>query len=362
MSAGCNRRQALARFSSLLAASPLLRAQQAPQLIGEPPGRIAPRGELVNVLEFAPMAERKLDNPTYATIAGGDRQPFERMTFRQRLMVNTVDLDLSTELFGTTLFAPIVVGPASNQKRFHPNGELATARGAVAGKGLMVVAGRSSFPIEEIAAQLQGPFWHQIHPEPDAAAVVKRAQQAVQAGCKAILITVGTPYEANRTARGLSQLPVLGNPAIDWDYLDRLRQKISVPILLKGIMSAEEAHAAVEKGIAGIVVSNHGDRFLTGLAHPITALPAIADAVGQKIPILIDGSFRRGSDVLKALALGARAVLIARPPLWGLAAYGADGVQTVLELLQTELAADMAMIGAVNPQAIVRDMVKIHRR
>jgi 4-hydroxymandelate oxidase len=278
-------------------------------------------------------------------------------------MVNTLELDLSTELFGETMFAPILVGPTSHQKRYHPEGELAMARGAAAAKGVMVVAGRCSFPIDEIAAQANGAFWYQVHPEPDAAAVVTRAQQAIKAGCKAVCITVGTPYQpATAEARGVSQLPVLGNPAIDWNYIDRLRREISVPVLLKGILSVEEAQAAAEKGVAGIVISNHGGRFLTGLADPMSELPAIAAAVGAKVPILIDGGFRRGSDVFKALALGARAVLVARPPLWGLAAYGAEGVQSVLELLQTELASDMAMIGAVNLKAIVRDMVKIHRR
>lgn len=359
-----NRRQALAGFGSVLAASPLLQAQHAPQLIGEPPGRIAPHKELVNVLEFAPMAERKLDSLTYAAIAGGDRAAFDRMTFRQRLMVNTLELDLSTELFGETMFAPILVGPTSHQKRFHPEGELAMARGAAAAKAVLVVAGRSSFPIDEIATQAKGPFWYQVHPEPDAAAVVNRLQQAVKAGCKAVCITVGTPYQPDRAAGPptVSQPPAMGNPALDWDYINRLRREISVPVLLKGILSAEEAQAAVEKGVQGIVISNHGGRYLPGLVDPISVLPSIADAVGAKVPILIDGSFRRGSDVLKALALGARAVLVARPALWGLAAYGADGVQTVLELLQTELASDMVMIGAVNPKAIARDMVKIHRR
>lgn len=359
-----NRRQALARFGSLLAASPLLNAQRAPQLIGEPPGRIAPRQELINVLEFEPMAERKLNSLTYAALAGGDRQAFGRMTLRQRLMVNTLELDLRTELCGTAMFAPILVGPASHQKKYHPEGELAMARGAAAAKAVMIVAGRSSLPIEEIAAQAQGSFWYQVHPEPDAAAVVGRVQQAVKAGAKAVCLTVGNPYGGNRAAGapGVSQLPVVGNPALDWDYIDRLRQKVNVPVLLKGILSAEEAQAGVEKGAAGIVVSNNGGRSLAGLPHPISVLPSIAEAVGGKAPILIDGGFRRGSDVLKALALGARAVLVARPPLWGLAAYGADGVQSVIELLQTELAADMAMIGAVNLKAIERDMVKIHRR
>lgn len=361
---GFNRRQAFAGLGSLLAASPLLQAQRAPKLIGEPPGRIAPRDELINTLEFEPMAERKLDAATFAKIAGSDRSAFDRITFQQRLMVNTMDLDLSVDLFGDKLFAPILVGPAAHQKQYHPDGELAMARGAAAGKAAMIVSDRSSFPIEEIAAGAQTPLWYQLYPDADAARALGQAQKAVQAGCKAVCVTVGTPYGAAGTAEGRNpaRLPSMASPAVDWDYIDRLRQQISVPLLLKGIMSAEEAETAVDKGVQGIVVSNHGGRFLTGLAHPITVLPTIADAVGGKVPVLIDGSFRRGSDVFKALALGARAVLLGRPPLWGLAAYGADGVQTVIELLQTELAGDMTMIGAVNLAAIERDMVRIHKR
>jgi isopentenyl diphosphate isomerase/L-lactate dehydrogenase-like FMN-dependent dehydrogenase len=357
-----NRRQAFAGLGSLFAASPLLQAQ-APKLIGEPPGRIAPHDELINTLEFEPMAERKLDAATFTKIAGSDRSAFDRMTFQLRLMVNTMDLDLSVELFGDKLFAPILVGPASHQKQFHPEGELLMARGAAAGQAAMVVSDRSSFPIEEIAAAARTPLWYQVYPEADAAAVVRRAQKAAKAGCKAVCITVGTP-PGPRAPGNLnpSQPPAPSNPAVDWDYIDRLRQQIDIPVLLKGVMSAEEAQTAVQKGVEGIVVSNHGGRFLTGLAHPVTELPAIADAAGDKVPILIDGSFRRGSDILKALALGARAVLLTRPPLWGLAAYGADGVQSVIELLQTELAGDMAMIGAPNLNAIARDMVRIHKR
>ena len=360
-----NRRQALAGAGVLAAAgTPLLRAQQAPRLKGEAPGRIAPHDELVNTLEFEAMAERKLSSAAYAAIAGSDRKPFDRITFRPRVMVNTLNLDLSSELFGETMFAPIVVGPASNQKRFHPEGELAMARGASAAKAAMVVSSRSSYLIEEISTQARTPLWYQIYPEPDEAAVMTRVRRAVKAGCKAVCITAGTPYESAATLGRPrpGELPVMANPSLDWPYIDRLRQQIEVPVLLKGIMSPEEAHTAVEKGIHGIVVSNHGGRFVTGLAQPMTVLPAIAAAVGTKVPILIDGSFRRGSDVLKALALGASAVLLGRPPLWALAAYGSEGVQTLLELLQTELASDMAMCGTVNIEAVTREFVKVHRR
>ena len=309
--------------------------------MGEPPGRMAPVRELANTFEFEAMARRSLSAAAFAEISGSDRSAFERITFRPRMMVNTTNLDLTAELFGQSLFAPILVGPTSEQKRFHPEGELATARGASAAKTAMVVSGRSSYPIKEIAAQPATTFWYQVHPEPDADAQRRRIDEAVDLGCKALCITIG---------------------GADWSAIDRLRQGLRIPVVLKGIMSAEEARAAIGKGIDGIVVSSYGGQAASGMAAPIEVLPAIAEAVAGKAPILIDGSFRRGSDILKALALGARAVMLGRPPLWALAAYGSAGVQTMLEMLQTELARDMAMCGKPNLKSLDASVVKIHAR
>ena len=338
------RRQALLGCGSLLAASRPLDGQK---LIGEPPDRIAPVQELVNLYEFETMAQRKLDSVTFAEIAGSDRVAFERITFRPRLMVDTTKLDLSTELFGQSLFAPIIVGPVSQQKRFHAEGELATVRGASAAKAMVVVAGYSSYPIEEIAAQAKTPLWYQVYAESDVSKSRARVQQAVKAGYKAICMTLGAAGDV---------------AGVDWASLDRLRQGIAAPVLLKGILSPEEAQKAVGLGVQGVIVSNYSPRSITGLASPIEMLPSIVDAVGGKIPVLIDGGFRRGSDVVKALALGARAVLLGRPPAWGLAAYGAEGVQKVVELLQTEVARDMAMCGKINIKSLDRSVVRIHRR
>jgi 4-hydroxymandelate oxidase len=337
------RRRALAGYSALLAASPL----RGQTLAGEPAGRIAPVAELVNAFEFEAMAQRKLDAAAFAEISGSDRKPFDRITFRPRMMVNTTKLDLTAELFGQKMFAPLVIGPLSEQKRFHPDGELAMARGASAAKAVMVIADHSSCAIDQIAAQVKTAFWYQVYPEADVNAVRDRVQRAVAAGCKAVCLTLGVPNQ----------------PASDWDWsaIDRFRQGLAVPLLLKGIMRPDEAQTAIKNGVQGIVVSNYGGRSVNGLAAPMETLPAIADAVGGKAPILIDGGFRRGSDVLKALALGAQAVLVGRPALWGLAAYGAVGVQSVMELIQTELARDMAMCGAANLQSVSKAMVKIHR-
>ena len=308
------------------------------QLIGEQPGRIAPVAETVNIFEVEAMAQRKLDSLTYAEIAGTDRRVFDRMTFRPRMMVNTTKLDLTLPIFGGSMFAPIVGGPIAQQKRFHSEGEVATARGLTAAKAVMVVSDRSSCPVDQIAAEAKAGFWYQIYPDTEKA----RLRAALSSGCKAVCLT-------------------LSDTGMDWKSIDALRQGLNVPFLLKGIMTADEASEAVRKGVQGIVVSNYVGAQTTALASPMEVLPGIADAVGAKIPILIDGSFRRGSDILMALALGASAVMIGRPVAWGLAAYGADGVQHVVELLQSELARDMAMCGKVNLKAIDRSMVKIHK-
>jgi isopentenyl diphosphate isomerase/L-lactate dehydrogenase-like FMN-dependent dehydrogenase len=287
------------------------------------------------------MAQRSLSAAAFAEIAGSDRSTIERITFRPRMMVNTSHLDLTTELFGQRLFAPILVGPTGAQKRYHPEGELATVRGASAAKTAMVVSSGASFAMKEIAAQQPATtLWYQVHPEPDTAAERRRIDEAVALGCKALCITVG---------------------GSDWSAIDRLRQGLRIPVVLKGIMSPEEARAAIGKGIDGIMVSSHG-RPESGMAAPIEVLPAIAEAVAGKAPILIDGSFRRGADILKALALGARAVMLGRPPLWALAAYGSAGVQTMLEMLQAELGRDMAMCGKPNLKSLDPSVVKVHAR
>jgi 4-hydroxymandelate oxidase len=318
----------------------------AMQLMGEPPGRITPLDELVNVPEFELMAKRKLDSVDFAQIEGGDRQAFERITFRPRMMVNTTKLDLSTELFGP-MFAPILIGPVSQLKRFHPEGDQAMARGASAAKAAMVVADHSSVPVEQIAKESKAGLWYQVYPEADIDAVRTRALKAIGAGCKAVCVTMGVPAQ----------------PEASWDWaaLDRFRQGLTVPLLLKGIMTPEEAQTAVQRGVQGIVVSNYVGAANNAMVAGMEVLPAVADAVAGKVPLLIDGGFRRGTDVLMALSLGARAVLVSRPAVWGLSAYGAEGAQKVVEMLQTELGRAMAMNGRVNIKAVDRTVVKIHR-
>jgi 4-hydroxymandelate oxidase len=295
-----------------------------------------PVQEILNAFEFEEIAKRKLDAAAFNEIAGSDRTAFDRITFRPRMMVNTVKLDLSLELFGQTLFAPILVGPMSDLKRFHSDAEVAMVRGASAAKTAVVISSRSSVPVDRIAAQAKTTLWYQVFPDND---MVARATEAAKCGCKVICVTAGA--------------------SVDWKSVDRLRAAVSLPVVLKGIVRPEDARSSVKNGVQGIIVSSYNGR---NGSSPIDKLPAIADAVAGKLPLLIDGGFRRGSDVLKALALGARAVLLGRPALWALASYGADGVQRLLEFLQNELARDMAMCGRRTLASIDASVVKLHQR
>jgi len=353
------RRKALAGFSGLAAVAPLA-ADQAPKIVGEPPGRIAPRADLVNTFEFEAVAERLLAPRAYAMIAGGDRSFFDRITFRPRMMAPTTNLDLTTTIFGTKMFSPILVGPVGKLQTFHPEGELAMVRGAAAAKAWVVLSNESSYPIVKIAAQAETTLWYQVYPESDAGALRGRIGEAVEAGCKAVCITAGAALRNTATAPNPARPAAMARPPLSWNVIDQLRRGLNVPVLVKGIMSPQEAGDAVKRGVQGIIVSNYGGLLTPGLASSMEMLPSIVDAVGGKAPVLIDGSFRRGSDVLKALAFGATAVLVARPPVWGLAAYGAEGVQSVLEMLQTELARDMCACGRPNLRSLDRSIVKLH--
>lgn len=341
-----DRRESLQRFGAFVYGSPL--AQEEPGGGAPPSDRRAPVLELVNVPEFEEQARLVLAPERFDAIAGGHRTSFDRMTFRQRLMVYAMDLDLTTRLFGHDMFAPIIVGPVAAQGDLHPEGEVATARGASAGKAVMVATRQSSRPIDEIAAVSDQPVWYQLYA--DSGGLREDAARAADAGCRAICVTVGVS-SAHRPA------------ATDWDAVAALVAAVDIPVVVKGVMRPADADIALAAGAQGIVVSNHGglvDR--GGGALAIDVLPAVADAVGGRAPVLVDGSFRRGTDILKGLALGATAVLVARPPMWGLAAYGAEGVQTVVEILQTELARNMAASGRPTIAMIDRELVRFDSR
>ena len=245
------RHRALQSLGLWMEGSPLLKPQEAgPKLAGEPPGRITPRQELVNAFEAEAMAERSLPAEAFTKIAGsGDRGAFERIVFHPRTMVDVHQLDLTVDLFGTKMYAPILVGPASLQQRFHPDGELAVVRGAAAAQAVVVISSRSSHPMDKIAGESKTPLWYQVYPEADMAPVLARVEQAVKAGCRAFCLTTS------------------GRPRMDWTIVDQVRRAAKAPVLLKGIMSPEEARTAVERGANGIVVSKRSEEHTSDSSH-----------------------------------------------------------------------------------------------
>ena len=340
-----SRRGAFVRLGMLTASAPVLHSQET---VGNRPVKLVPIDELINLFEFEEMAKLKLDDETYSNVAGSDRRAFDRITFRPRRLVGVEGLDLTTVLFGEQMLSPILVGPISQQRQFHPEGELATVRGAASARATVVVSNRSSYPIGDIAAQADATLWYQVYSDVATSQIRDQIQRALSAGCSALCITVGAASDRESE-------PQIARP--DWRVIDELRQDVAVPVLLKGVMTREDAREALERGIQGIVVSNGGRA--GGLAA-IEVLPSIVDVVGGQVPVLVDGSFRRGSDVVKALAFGAQAVMLGRPPMWGLAAYGADGVRAVVEMLQTDVARTMISIGRLTLETLDRDAVRIH--
>jgi 4-hydroxymandelate oxidase len=305
------------------------------------PGRVRlPRREdLVNVLEFEDVAKLTLDPAIFATIAGSDRAAFDRITFRPRMLVPTLDLDLSVQLFGQPHFTPIIVGPVADQRRFHPDAEVATARGAGMARAALIVSSRSSVPIAQIAAQATTPLWCSVYADTEAGA---RIDAAMAAGCKVACVASEPSRPPN------------------WRRIETLKRGLTAPLVIKGIMTPQDAKTATALGASGVIVSDHGAA--AAGRTPIEMLPAIVEACAGTAAVLIDGGFRRGSDIAKALALGAQGVLVARPVIWGLAAYGAEGVRGVLELLQSDLARNMGALGASSLQRLTREMVRVHRR
>ena len=293
-----------------------------------------------------------------------NREFFERITFRPRMLVDVTGLDLSSQLLGQTMFAPILAGPSGLQGRFHPDGEAATLKGAALARALAVVSERTSLPLAEIGAAGGGPWWIQTSPGGD----LDRVRQAKDLGAVAVVLTVDGgpthPLDVDvRRGKAAPWPPAVANPSRPdaLGALAQLRTELGLPVVVKGVLTAEAAEAAIGAGAAAVCVSNHGGRIVDGLPAAIEALPAVTDAVAGAAPVLVDGGFRRGSDILKALAFGADAVLLGRPVVWALAAYGAEGVQRLLTLLQSELALAMGLSGTPKLSAVSRKLVKLHR-
>jgi 4-hydroxymandelate oxidase len=315
-----------------------------------PPAVQVPEADLVSILQYEEQARLVLGAAKLAPIAGSDRTVTDRITLRPRMNIATRNMDLTCALFGDNHFTPIIAGPMADQKRFHAEGELATAKGASAAKSGLIVSSDSSVPLAQIAAATTTPLWVQVY-----AGTPKVKDVLAQAGAakaKAVIVTVNAGASANESAAA-------GAP-IDWAAVDAVVKGTSLPVLVKGITTPEEAKQAVAHGAKGVVVSNYRGGNAASLPGTLLLIQPVVQAVGNRVPVLVDGSFRYGSDILKALAFGAKAVLIGRPVMWGLAAYGQVGVQGVMETLQTDLARFMGMCGLVSLASINPSVARVH--
>lgn len=304
----------------------------------------------------------------------GNLAAWSRWWLVPRMLVDVSRVSLATTILGHPIALPIMVAPMASQGMAHPDGELATARAAAAAGTIMVVSTSTMVPIEEIGAVAGVNFWFQLYPFRDYEATIAMIERAIAAGAQAVCLTVdvASSFDPKRRPRGGIITPDWvtypmhppapeTEPALDWAYVDRLRARIPVPIVLKGILHPEDARRAVDAGVAAIVVSNHGGRTLDGAIPTAEILPEVTDVVGGRIEVLVDGGVRRGSDVIRALALGARAVLVGRPFLWGLAIAGEAGQRRVFSLLRHELEEDARFCGISDLTEVPRDLVRISR-
>ena len=340
-----------------------------------------------NVRECHEAARNVLPRDVYDYYARGaedevtlreNAEAFRGIRFRPRVLVDVAEVDTTCTLLGQRLPSPVLVAPTAFQRLCHPEGEAATARGAGARGHLMVASSLSTLTIEEIGAAAAAPLWLQLYVFRDRSLSEELVRRGVAAGCAAVCLTVDVPVAGNREhdARNhfsLGDRVEMANftgylqsrfprdhadsglaafiaqqfdPSLTWEAVDWLREVAGVPVILKGIQHPGDAERAVEAGVDAIVVSNHGGRQLDGAEPTITLLPDVVAAVQGRLPVLMDGGIRRGSDVARALCLGADAVLVGRPYLWGLTLGGAEGVAHVLGILDAELRRAMALLGA----------------
>ena len=346
--------------------------------------------QLLNVWDYERAAEERLDPGTFGYIAGGANDEwtmrenlaaFNRWVLRPRTLVDVSEVRTATRVLGTEVAMPVLVGPTAFQRMAHPEGEPAMARGAAAAGTVMCLSTLATGTIEEVGtAAGDGARWFQLYWSPDRGVVQDLVERAAAEGYGAVVLTVDLPVLGRRErdlrtgfeirddvpvplflalAEGTGTVsPADINWAVDnslsWRDLEWLRSVSSLPLVVKGILTSEDAVLACEAGAEGVVVSNHGGRQLDGVAASIDALPEVVEAVGDRAEVLMDGGIRRGTDVVKALALGAQAVLVGRAPLYGLAVGGAEGVERVLELLREEVVLALALCGCASPADVTR--------
>jgi 4-hydroxymandelate oxidase len=368
------RRQALTSLV-LAAGSSTAAAFQpaAPRTAGVAPAALAE--DLFSIPQYEERARGLVSVPAWEyydqgcaddLTVGWNREALQRLRLESRVMVDVETIDTSTVLLGRRLPHPILLAPAAAHMLVHPEGEVATARGAGAASATMVLSTNANRSVEDVAAAAAQPLWFQLYVNRDRAIAKDLIQRVERAGFQALCVTVDQPviYARDRVSRHANALRVLPLPniptpiasgitqtsasrsrSLTWKDLEWFRSVTRLPVVLKGVMHPDDAEQAIQAGADAIIVSNHGGRALDGVAATIDALPRVTDRVAGRMPVLMDGGVRRGGDVLKALARGANAILIGRPYLYGLAVNGSDGVQHIVEILRRELEAAMALTG-----------------
>ncbi len=332
--------------------------------------------------DYELLAQKSFSRPAWEYIHSGSAdentirwniQSLAHLLLKPRVMVNVSKIDTSTSLLAHVQPHPILIAPTSSHMLVHPEAEIATARGAGAANAILIASTLSNVSIDEIISAATGPVWFQLYADDDRGKTRALIEHAEAAGCQALCITVDLPwiYARDREAHVRHEVPQLpypnigftGGPAstglktwgyrnVSWSDLEWIRGFCKMPLVLKGVLNPDDADLAVKHGAAGIIVSNHGGRGLDTVPASIDALPAVAEKIAGRIPVLMDGGIRRGTDVLKAIARGASAVLVGRPVLYGLGVAGSAGVQNVIDILRTEFEAAMALTGRTSVKAI----------
>jgi 4-hydroxymandelate oxidase len=358
-------------LDSTVAAASRLRAQ-SPAASGS---QLEP---LLSLFDFEAEAHTRVPHGAWERISGGsadeitlrwNREAYDHIRLKPRILVDVSKLDTRVSLFGQELPFPILLAPTGGQRFIHREGEIAAARGAAAANSIYVISSSASMKVEDIAASTKGPVWFQLYVQKDRAFTRDLVQRAEDSGCRALCVTVDSPTfgARNREDRAKKELPEreLPNlkgkdyldPSLTWKDIDWLRSFARTPVLLKGVLNPDDAATAVQAGASGIIVSNHGARNLDTVPATIDALPLVVEKVAGRVPVLVDGGVRRGTDIIKAFALGASAVQIGRPYLWGLGISGAEGVTRVVEILRKEFEIAMALTGRPTIASIDRSVL-----
>ena len=391
-----NRREFLQFVAASTVLAPAVRAW-AQQLAesSHDPLLLASAPDALNVMAFEEAARRALPPAHWGYMATGvdddltlkaNMEAFRHIALKPRRLVDVSKVDLRTDVFGSTWDAPIFICPVGWQRAFHRDGELATARAARSKNTTMILSSVTTYSVEDVAKSLGTPPWYQLYMPLKWDETEKLVKRVEDAGCPVLVWTVdllaGRNTEtatrfARQDTRNCATCHTQGAgigvhhpmydglagtynpPEATWEYVDRLKKSTRMKLLLKGIDSAEDARLAAEHGVDGLVVSNHGGRATETLRATIDCLPEVVDAVRGRMPVFVDGGFRRGTDIYKALASGARAVGIGRPYIWGLSAFGQQGIERVLDILHAELTLTMRQMGTpsireITPARVVR--------